>query len=67
MSTSRVARDVERETSPEKPQRTGREVQPVAYPDAGLTPANFRVVYAPVREPEAGEVLVRNTSAASAR
>ena len=39
----------------------GREIQPVAYPEAQLSPAHFRVVDVPVREPGAGEVLVRNT------
>jgi NADPH-dependent curcumin reductase CurA len=40
---------------------TGREVQPVAYPAAELSAAHFRVVDVPVREPDPGEVLVRNT------
>jgi NADPH-dependent curcumin reductase CurA len=40
---------------------TGREVQPVAYPEAEPRPAHFRVVEVPVRAPGPGEVLVRNT------
>src|SRR5918995_91132 len=41
--------------------RLGREVHPVAYPRDEVRAADFRVVEAPVREPEPGEVVVRNT------
>jgi NADPH-dependent curcumin reductase CurA len=41
--------------------QTGREVQPVAHPADRPGPKHFRVVDVPVREPGAGEVLVRNT------
>jgi NADPH-dependent curcumin reductase CurA len=40
---------------------TGREVQLVAYPDGAIRPTDFRVVEVDVPDPEAGEVLVRNT------
>jgi hypothetical protein len=43
------------------PPRTGREVQPIAHPEGRPGPAHFRVVDVPVRDPGAGEVLVRNT------
>jgi NADPH-dependent curcumin reductase CurA len=39
----------------------GREVQLVRYPDGEVRPSDFRVVEADIRDPEPGEVLVRNT------
>ena len=41
--------------------RTGREVQLTAYPKGEIRPTDFRIVEVEVREPEPGEVLVRNT------
>jgi NADPH-dependent curcumin reductase CurA len=38
-----------------------REVQPVAYPDGELRTSDFRIAEVSVREPQPGEVLVRNT------
>jgi NADPH-dependent curcumin reductase CurA len=40
---------------------TGREVQLHAYPNGEVASGDFRVVETPVREPDPGEVLVRNT------
>jgi NADPH-dependent curcumin reductase CurA len=40
---------------------TGREVQLQTYPDGRIQPTHFRLVEVPVRDPEPGEVLVRNT------
>jgi NADPH-dependent curcumin reductase CurA len=40
---------------------SGREVHPIAYPRGEVRTEDFRVVEVPVREPRAGEVLVRNT------
>jgi NADPH-dependent curcumin reductase CurA len=40
---------------------SGREVQLHSYPNGEVTPGDFRVVEAEVREPKPGEVLVRNT------
>ena len=45
----------------DRPAAIGREVQLVAYPEGEPRPSDFRVVEVPVREPEPGEVLVRNT------
>jgi NADPH-dependent curcumin reductase CurA len=41
--------------------RAGREVQLRRYPDGAVRPEDFRIVEALVRDPGAGEVLVRNT------
>ena len=41
--------------------RSGREIQPIAYPRDEVRPEDFRVVEVPVRAPEEGEVVVRNT------
>jgi NADPH-dependent curcumin reductase CurA len=41
--------------------RTGREIHPIAYPEADVRAEDFRVVEVPVREPDDGEVVVRNT------
>jgi NADPH-dependent curcumin reductase CurA len=41
--------------------RAGREVQLESHPVGEVRPEDFRVVEAPVRDPGAGEVLVRNT------
>jgi NADPH-dependent curcumin reductase CurA len=38
-----------------------REVQLASYPDSELRLDDFRIVEAPVRDPGAGEILVRNT------
>jgi hypothetical protein len=40
---------------------TSRQIQLYRHPRGELTPAHFRLVEVPVREPSAGEVLVRNT------
>jgi NADPH-dependent curcumin reductase CurA len=40
---------------------TGREVQLASYPDGDLRTTDFRIVEARVRDPQPGEVLVRNT------
>ncbi len=40
---------------------TGREVHLIAYPRGEVRPSDFSVVEVEVREPEPGEVLVRNT------
>jgi NADPH-dependent curcumin reductase CurA len=40
---------------------TGREVRLRRHPRGEVEPSDFRVVEVPVREPRAGEVLVRNT------
>ena len=40
---------------------TAREVQLVSYPEGEPRTSDFRVARVPVREPRAGEVLVRNT------
>ena len=39
----------------------GREVHPIAYPRDDVRAEDFRVVEVPVREPEEGDVVVRNT------
>jgi NADPH-dependent curcumin reductase CurA len=39
----------------------GREVQLERYPRGPIAPSHFRVVELPVRKPQHGEVLVRNT------
>jgi NADPH-dependent curcumin reductase CurA len=41
--------------------RSGREIHPIAYPEAEVRPEDFRVVEVSVREAEDGEVVVRNT------
>jgi NADPH-dependent curcumin reductase CurA len=41
--------------------RTGREVQLHRYPKGKVDATDFRLVEVPVREPDSGEVLVRNT------
>jgi NADPH-dependent curcumin reductase CurA len=41
--------------------RTGREVHLASYPCGEVTPSDFRIVEAPVPDPEPGQVLVRNT------
>ena len=40
---------------------TGRQIQLHEYPRDEVMPRHFRIVEVPVREPGAGEVLVRNT------
>lgn len=40
---------------------SGREVQLASYPDGEPRSSDFRVVEVPIRGPEPGEVLVRNT------
>ena len=40
---------------------SGREVQLDSYPHGAVLPGHFRVVEVPVRAPDPGEVLVRNT------